>query len=197
MSWQEATAEVERRYQPLTAGNGSLMRCAPVAMRYANDLAQLLEASHLSSQITHPHPLACYSCAFFNCVLSRVLRGYDKFSAFSFAMEVMAHAPYELLERVEGVPSKSREELSPTGFVLDTLECALWAWWNFNDWAEAIIALVNMGGDTDTNAAVAGALLGAQYGLGSIPEKWRFQVKEVPRCLELAERLLALARGDS
>ena len=76
---------------------------------------------------------------------------------------------------------------------MDTLECALWGWWHHDDVEEALVAVVNLGGDTDTNAAVCGALMGAQYGVGAIPERWREKVPVVPRCMELATKLYEAA----
>ncbi len=194
--WWEAVEEAERAGAPYTAGNGSLMRCAPVALRYCRDIGRLLEASHDSSRLTHPHPLARYACAFLNVLLSRLLRGYGKLEALSYAMEAMAHAPYELLERMEDVPGLEAAAVPTSGFVLDTLQCAVWAWWHHQDFAQALLTVVNLGGDTDTNAAVTGALMGAHLGLEAIPRRWRERVAQVPRCLELAERLYHLALQD-
>lgn len=194
--WREAVEQVEQRYFPMTAGNGSLMRCSPIALRYYRDIGYLLEFSHESSRVTHPNLLARASCAFFNCVLSRTLLGWGKVDALSFAMEVMAHAPHELLDRVQGITHKSVDEVPTSGFVLDTLECALWMWWHHDDFEEALVTVVNLGGDTDTNAAVTGALMGAQCGLDSIPERWREKVNVVPQCMELATKLYELAEAD-
>ncbi len=97
---------------------------------------------------------------------------------------------------------KSEDEVPTGGFVLDTLECALWAWWHHDDFEEALIKVVNLGGDTDTNAAVAGALLGAQFGLDAIPKRWREKVRwrddltVVDKCVALATRLYELAMND-
>lgn len=202
MSWREAVEEVERTNAPWTAGNGSLMRCSPIALRYCRDISNLLEFSRESSALTHANPLCRDSCAFFNAVLSRVLLGWEKKDALSFAMEVLAHASYEVLERVQDMPYKSRDEVPTSGFVLDTLECALWAWWHHDDFEGALVTVVNLGGDTDTNAAVAGALLGAQYGLDAIPQRWREKVRWrddttiVDKCIALANRLYELAESD-
>ncbi|GBC99752.1 ADP-ribosyl-[dinitrogen reductase] glycohydrolase [bacterium HR17] len=194
--WRDAVEQVERQYAPWTAGNGSLMRCAPIGLRYYRDIGGLLEYSHEASRLTHPNPLCRAACAFFNCVLARVLRGWDKNDALSFAMEVMAHAPHELLERVQGIWQKSADAVPCSGFVLDTLECALWAWWHHDDVEEALVTVVNLGGDTDTNAAVTGALMGAQCGLDAIPQRWREKVAVVPRCQELATYLYEWAEKE-
>ncbi len=202
MDWRKAIEEVEKQNAPWTAGNGSLMRCSPIGLRYYRDIGKLLEYSHESSLLTHSNPLCKSSCAFFNAILSRILRGWDKRDALSFAMEVLAHAPHELLDRVQSIFVKSADEVPTSGFVLDTLECALWAWWHHDSFENALIAVVNLGGDTDTNAAVAGALLGAQYGLGVIPKQWREKLRWrndttiFDRCINLATQLYELSEGD-
>ncbi len=200
--WRKATEEVERVHAPWTAGNGSLMRCSPIALRYYRDLIMLVEGSRLSSLLTHANRLCQEACVFFNAVLSRVLAGWDKRDALSFALEISAHASPEVLDRAEGMIEKTIEDVPSSGFVLDALECALWAWWHHEDLEEALVAVVNLGGDADTNAAVAGALLGAQYGLDAIPSVWREALRWredrtlVEKCVTLATRLYELAEKD-
>ena len=195
--WREATEAVEAQHAPYTAGNGSLMRCAPIALRYYRDIDAVIGYSHEQSRVTHPHPLARAACAFYNVVLARVLRGDDKEAAIGYTMEVLSHSPAELLERVRAVPFKDAEEVGTSGFVLDTLECALWAWWHYESFYDALVAVVNLGGDADTNGAVAGALMGAYLGLEAVPGLWASRVPDVPRCLELAERLFRLAEAGA
>ena len=200
--WRKAVEEVERAHAPHTAGNGSLMRCSPIALRYYRDLVMLLEGSRLSSALTHLNRLCQEACVFFNAVLSRVLLGWDKKDALSFALEISSHASPEVLERAESMVEKTADDVPSSGFVLDTLECALWAWWHHVEFEEGLVAVVNLGGDTDTNAAVAGALLGAQCGLDAIPQRWREKLRwrddprVAERCVELATRLFELAETN-
>jgi len=98
--WREAVERVEMQHAPFTAGNGSLMRCAPIALRYYRDVDAVIGYSHEQSRVTHPNHLARAACAFFNVVLARVLRGEDREAAVGYAMEVLSHSPAELLERV-------------------------------------------------------------------------------------------------
>lgn len=202
MDWRMAVKEVEQTNAPWTAGNGSLMRCSPIALRYCRDIVKLLECSRESSMLTHANPLCQDACAFFNAILSRVLLGWDKKDALSFAMELLAHSSHEILDRVQDMLHKSADEIPTSGFVLDTLECALWAWWHHEDFEEALVTVVNLGGDTDTNASVAGALLGAQCGLDAIPLRWREKVRwcddttVVDKCIALATSLYELVEKD-
>jgi ADP-ribosyl-[dinitrogen reductase] hydrolase len=202
VNWREAVERVEGLHQPWTAGNGSLMRCSPIALRYCRDIVGLIEFSRESSSLTHANLLCRDACAILNAVLSRVLLGWDKKDALSFAMEVLAHASHEVIDRIQEAIHKSPDEIPTSGFVLDTLECAIWAWWQHDDFEEGLVAVVNLGGDTDTNAAVAGALLGAQCGLDAIPQRWREKVRwqddttVIDKCMTLANRLYELAMSE-
>jgi ADP-ribosyl-[dinitrogen reductase] hydrolase len=194
MDWREASALVERQNAPFTAGNGSLMRCAPLALRYCHDPQRLIVVSQESSRITHAHPLAQAACAFFNLLLSRLLLGWEREDALAYALEGTGEAPPELRERAASARHKTAGQVATSGYVLDTLECALWAWWHYDDFEEALVAVVNLGGDADTNGAVAGALLGARMGLPAIPQRWRAGVSIASHCQGLARRLHELAQ---
>lgn len=194
LNWRDAVERVEQLYAPMTAGNGSLMRCAPIGMRYYREVGALIEYSAESSRLTHLNELCVASCTLFNAVLSRVLQGWSKAECVSFAIEVTEHLPHEVHERVECAMSEDAAKLHPSGFVLDTLECAIWAWWHHESFEEALISVVNLGGDTDTNGAVAGALMGAQCGINAIPKKWVDKLAVAQKCIELATRLYELAQ---
>ncbi|MCS7254603.1 MAG: ADP-ribosylglycohydrolase family protein [Armatimonadota bacterium] len=194
VDWRDAVERVEQLYAPMTAGNGSLMRCAPIGMRYYREIGALLEYSAESSQLTHLNELCVASCVFFNAVLSRVLQGWGKTEAVSFAVEVTEHVSHEVHERVEHAMVKDADELSTSGFVLDTLECALWAWWHYDDFEMALVAVVNLGGDTDTNGAVTGALIGAHCGVDAIPKRWLNKMTVTQKCIMLATKLFELAQ---
>ena len=72
--------------------------------------------------------------------------------------------------------------LTPTGYVVDSLECALYAWWDGGDTFEETVAYAaNMGGDADTIAAICGGLAGAYYGFEAIPERWVDALSEADR----------------
>jgi ADP-ribosyl-[dinitrogen reductase] hydrolase len=85
----------------------------------------------------------------------------------------LAGRPLNVTERVEGAPHKTRNELPNSGWVLHTLESAIWGLTNTDNFQDAIIQVANLGHDSDTAATVAGALAGAAYGLAAIPTAWR------------------------
>jgi ADP-ribosyl-[dinitrogen reductase] hydrolase len=91
------------------------------------------------------------------------------------------------------VGEKKKADLRPTGFVLDTLEAAIWCWRRATDFEEALVAAVNLGGDADTIGAVCGALAGADFGLSGIPARWLEPLQGRARLVGLAEALHALA----
>ena len=168
-----------------SAGNGSIMRLAPVPMFYANDLAAALEFAGRSSTATHAAPEAVGACRYLAAVIARALNGVPR---------------ADLLAPVDGLPpavaavaAGSYRELDPpeiagTGYVVKSLEAALWAFHNSDDFAEGARLAVNLGGDADTTGAVYGQIAGAAYGAGGIPARWR-------AVLALRERIESFADG--
>jgi ADP-ribosyl-[dinitrogen reductase] hydrolase len=169
--WQEAVNTVQQQ-RPDSAGNGSVMRCWPVALAYADDLDQLLAASRLQSRVTHPHPDCEAGSAFVNATLYALLRGSPPAEAVDRAVAV-ADMPRALRAVVERAPTRQREELENSGWVRHTLESAAWGLLTTSTFEDAVVAVVNLGGDADTAGAVVGALAGAAYGLAAIPNRWR------------------------
>lgn len=157
---------------PEAAGNGSLMRCWPVTLAYWNDLPALMETSALQSRMTHAHPDCVNACVVINLLLALLAQGEDIPAAIRQALELAGH-PLNVTERVEEAPRKLRSELPNSGWVLHTLEAAIWGLTTTNNFKDAIIQVANLGHDADTAATVAGALAGATYGLVDIPLQWR------------------------
>ena len=169
--WQEAV-ELVQRLKPDSAGNGSVMRCWPVVLAHWDDLDQMLAGSRLQSRVTHPHPECEAGCAFLNAAIYHLLRGVTPAAAVAEALKV-ATVPVPLQEVVEGAVGKRREELGNSGWVRHTLESAVWGLRTTDSFEEAVVQVVNLGGDADTAGAVVGALAGAAYGLEAIPVRWR------------------------
>lgn len=160
------------KVNPDAAGNGSLMRCWPVALAYWNDLPGLIETSALQSRVTHAHADCVNACLVTDLILALLTRGEAIPAAIQQALE-LAGRPLNVTERVEGAPHKTRNELPNSGWVLHTLESAIWGLTSTDNFQDAIIQVANLGHDSDTAATVAGALAGAAYGLGAIPTTWR------------------------
>ena len=148
-------------------GNGSLMRIAPLAFTDASD-DQIREVS----AITHAHPISTESCVVFVHILRHVLGGVPLQDAIAQSIPKDPHFAFmETIDRLE------RDSVNSGGFVLHTLEAALWCALNTNSYRDCVLAAVNLGSDTDTTACVAGALAGAIYGYSAIPAEWIDQLR--------------------
>ena len=133
-------------------GNGSLMRTVPLAFASATD-----DEVRAVSAITHAHPISTEACV-------RMVHA---------ARDLIAGAPAHDVAAAYGVDAnKPRNEVRSSGFVLDTFDAALWCLANTSTYADCVLTAVNLGDDTDTTAAVAGALAGILYGERSIPAPW-------------------------
>lgn len=171
---------------PYSNGNGSLMRIIPVALySAAHDLEplQAVMLSHRISALTHAHRRSLVGCGIFTCIALRLI-GFptDIPSAvrdgIADAKEIYIRLNLEdelkhysrLLD--PGFACLHRASVKSSGYVLDTLECAVWCLLNSGSYRECVLNAVNFGADTDTAACVAGALAGIAWGLENIPGKW-------------------------
>jgi ADP-ribosyl-[dinitrogen reductase] hydrolase len=199
-SWTAAVDAVQRT-NPRSAGNGSVMRCWPVALAHRDDRAALLAASRLQSQVTHPHPECVAGSAFVNAALYHLIHGAEPRQAVARAL-ADADPPAALRQAITEAPAQRRDELPNTGWVRHTVASAVWGLLTTESFAEAVVQVVNLGDDADTAGAVAGALAGAAYGLAAIPATWRAALHgewplrggvrwDAARLVTLAERLAA------
>jgi ADP-ribosyl-[dinitrogen reductase] hydrolase len=99
----------------------------------------------------------------------------------------------ETREALRKAPDLTREKVRSGGFVLDTVQAALWSLLRTESLEEAVITAVNLGADTDTTGAVTGALAGAAYGAPAIPARWSEQVQHHDELIAIADRLLELS----
>ena len=177
---------------PNTAGNGSLMRLAPVVLFYFPDLAEVVECSVQSSRTTHAAPEAVECCAVLGRILVEALAGKTKASLKDFQApevrepKVMALTNSRFLE-------KSREEIVGSGYSVASLEAALWCFHHTDTFEAAVLATANLGDDADTTAAIAGQIAGAHYGLGGIPARWLEQLHMRDEIERMAEALFRAA----
>lgn len=169
-------------------GNGSLMRCGPLALlTLSND--QLSKIVSAQCALTHPHPNCILADQILIVLLRSVLSdGHTKDDVLSLAEELSMPNP-KLREMMLGIRLKSWEEVSTSGYGFDTLTAALWALYHGNSFEDALIQIVNRGDDADTVGAVTGALCGAFYGIDHIPERWLFKLTQKNRIMELLNGL--------
>jgi ADP-ribosyl-[dinitrogen reductase] hydrolase len=170
-SWDEAAEAVQEKNRA-SAANGSLMRCWPVALACWSEPEALRRDSALQSRVTHVHIDCQAACVFANTLIAGLLRGASLTEAFDEARATVP-LPDDLRDTIELAASRRRERLRNSGWVHHTLESALWGLLNTDTFEEALVQVVNLGGDADSAGAVVGALAGAAYGLSAIPERWR------------------------
>jgi ADP-ribosyl-[dinitrogen reductase] hydrolase len=179
---------------PMSAGNGCIMRLAPVPMAYYRDQAAAVRFSGDSSRTTHAAPECVEACQLFGAMLFKALSGYSKDDILFGAHFPEGFQP-KLSAKLAAIASgtyreKSESDIRGSGYVVDCLEAALWCFYGTDSYASAILKAVNLGQDTDTTAAVCGQLAGAYYGEAGIPEAWRRRVVDHDLIVTLAEQLM-------
>ena len=166
-----------------TAGNGSLMRLAPIPMFFAKDPQIAIEMAADSSRTTNGAPQAVDACRYFAGLLVGALNGdsKDKLMRPSYAPVPDAWKSAPLHPAIASIANgsyrhRTPDQLPASGYVAHTLEAALWAFATTTTFQEAVLAGVNLGNDADTTGAVVGQLAGAYYGVDAIPERWRSKI---------------------
>jgi ADP-ribosylglycohydrolase len=150
-------------------GNGSLMRLCPVPCFYSADPKKAAAISDEQSRTTHASDIAAEACQFLSHLLSNLLNGQNYHDAKKKALE--SEWSYPLLSAVDhSFYGYSDAGISSGGYVLDTLQAAIWAAENGQSFRETVSLAVNLGDDADTTAAVAGQIAGAMHGLSEIDQ---------------------------
>ena len=180
---------------PQAAGNGSLMRLAPVPMFFAANPGEAIDRAAESSRTTHGAVEAIDACRYFAGLLVSALGGADKDTLLE-----PNHTPVQgsweqapLTGRIATVAAGSFKRREPpairgTGYVVETLEAALWAFHRSKSFRDGALLAVNLGDDADTTGAIYGQIAGAYYGADGIPANWRER-------LTMSERIVAMADG--
>lgn len=184
----------------LTSGNGSIMRLAPVPLAYAREPGRAIRLAADSSRTTHGAPAAVDACRYMAGIIVGALQGRDKeellSSGLSPAPEELAGEPLD--PAVAEVARGSFREKEPpairgTGYVVQSLEAALWAFHGSSNFADGCLRAVNLGEDSDTTGAVYGQIAGAYYGAEGIPERWRNRIAMPELFKKYARELFELA----
>lgn len=162
-------------------GNGSVVRMLPIAF-YANvkKLGEddIIDLVCQSSSLTHGHEISKLGCYIYVRYMMFLLAGCDKKKSYelikkldySFFSMKSRKAYKRILE--DDITKYSIEQISSSGYIVNTLETVIWCIFNTNNFRHAILGTINLGGDTDTIGALTGALAGIIYGFNSIPEEW-------------------------
>lgn len=193
----------------LDSGNGSLMRLAPIPIYYnavagVEQYNTLVQATAMSSITTHASSLCIQSCIAFATLLNRAINGIqipDGVEPSSSTKDSLLTLPEKIWE-FTGVneplvinimngsyKTKTRDQISSSGYVIDSLEAALWAFYNTENFKDAILLAANLGDDADTVAAITGQIAGAYYGIDGIPTEWVDMITKKYEIIKLAEDL--------
>jgi ADP-ribosylglycohydrolase len=158
---------------PTAAGNGPLMKLAPVVLAFASDPDQAVRYAGESARTTHGAPEAIDACRYFAALLLEV------------------EPPRDLHPKIAELPlDREPPAVRGGGYIVDALEAALWALRSTSSFEAAVLAAANLGDDADTTAAICGQLAGVRYGLGGIPAHWRSRVFLGDEIVALADRLV-------
>ncbi|KAE8387690.1 ADP-ribosylation/Crystallin J1 [Aspergillus alliaceus] len=159
------------------SGNGSVMRIAPVGLVLWRDVVEARRVARVQGAVTHPSLACVEACEVYTVVVCGVLRGEGK-EALCALVSGFPFTHGDLVERLATYKCladwgrRNAEDVRSSGWVVDTLEVALWGFFKYDCWAEGALAVANLGGDADTAAAVYGGLAGAFYGVDAIPAEW-------------------------
>ena len=174
-------------------GNGSLMRIAPLPLYLfklfgdnAMEKEESFELIHNISRLTHAHYISLIGCDIYCSLMIEILNGSKKEEILQNALpkigEYVRHNPHyaSALNTYDRITHRSfynlsEDKIKSSGYVVDTLEAAIWCFFNSDNYHDCVLKAVNLGSDTDTVACVAGSIAGLYY--GSIPESWTKEIR--------------------
>ncbi len=185
--WKTSGDRFAGSTDPQTAGNGSLMRLAPVAIRHFSNHPLLRDVAARQSRTTHAAPEAIDACVAFAEALADAIEGATRSEVLRARLEPYAGAIGPIMAgRWRGKP---RDAIRASGYVAHSLEASLWSVGRTGDFKEAVLLAANLGEDADTTAAITGQLAGALYGASAIPDNWQRTVAWGPRIKGMAQAL--------
>ncbi len=168
------------------AGNGAVMRMAPVALFCLGDQAALERCAVQQARLTNNHPLSDAACITVGKMVQAAILGADRFALHELTRELTGEFPNFRFNHYKGLAS---------GYVVDTLQTVFHYLFSTADFRECLTAVVNQGGDADTTGAIAGMIAGAFYGLDELPQAWLKKLNPAVRqeIEEIAPRLVGLS----
>lgn len=180
------------------SGNGSLMRLAPVPLLYSQVDDKAIVLSGDSSRTTHGSILCVDACRYYGALIAGAVNGATKEQLLSPRFSGMFEyywAGNPLHPDIDRIAAGSFKLVDPkgSGFVVRSLEAALWCFYNTDTFKDAVLTAANLGDDADTTAAIVGQLAGAYYGLDGIPREWVDRITMRDEIEEMASKLYELA----
>jgi ADP-ribosyl-[dinitrogen reductase] hydrolase len=180
-NWFKASEAAHKALDGKSAGNGTLMRCLPVALAYS-DVKKMDMLSGTQSKMTHYDNLASEACIIYNRIANRLLNNEE----LSAAIEA------EIKDTKYNGDLTKQPDCEPDGFVVNTFKWVLHVLTIAENFEEVVQGLANAGGDTDTTAAIAGGLAGIYYGFDALPKRYVEKIIEKDRISQVAEKLAEL-----
>tara|TARA_R110000796_G_scaffold220695_2_gene336785 strand:- start:2727 stop:3884 length:1158 start_codon:yes stop_codon:yes gene_type:complete len=171
---------------PMSAGNGSLMRIAPIPIRYFNSFENTIKYAALSSMTTHGAIEAVDACRYFSGLMWGALHGISKDELLDglytpideyWEQNPLCDSVLKLIKE-EQYKNKKAKDIRASGYVMHTLEAVLWAFFHSDSFETGALLAVNLGEDADTTGAIYGQLAGAYYGERVIDFRWVRKIKE-------------------
>ena len=172
----------------LSAGNGSLMRLAPISIFFHENPKDAIFYAGESSRTTHGAEECIDACRAFSAMLLNAYSGTSK-------KQILTETKYSAsTKKVSSIMkgdylTSSYDQLTGSGYVIESLESALWCFNNSDSFDSAVLLAANIGNDADTTAAICGQIAGAFYGLSNIPESWKQKLVMYEKILEMANQL--------
>ncbi len=185
---------------PRSAGNGSLMRLAPAPLYFARTPGEAVRFAGESSRTTHGAATCVDACRYFAGLILGAIQGVEKRTLLSdgYSVESVDWSETPLCEEIAEIAGgsfkrKEPPEIRGSGYVVKSLEAALWAFDRSESFREGALLAVNLGDDADTTGAIYGQLAGAYYGYGGIPAEWTAQLAWEKQIRRLTEHLYRAA----
>ena len=178
-----------------TAGNAAVIRQAPVSIFRRKSLRAIYFESQAQSRATHGAVESINACQFLGLILHYLINGYSKEQTFS--PHVFPLCARVMVINAGEYKNKSRDQIRSSGYVIDTLEAAMWSVWNTDNFRDAILLAANLADDADSVAATAGQIAGALYGYSGIPLEWKNKLVQHDRIFQMAGELFDRAPEDT
>jgi ADP-ribosyl-[dinitrogen reductase] hydrolase len=198
-----ATSDALRRFEssgnpeagatdPRSAGNGCIMRLAPVPIMFVDTPEKAISLSGEQSKTTHGALECIEASEIFGAILVRGLQGGRNIERVLIS-ETKSNKPPSSLRLKDIAGGKyfgyERKQIKGSGYVVESLEAALWCFYTTNNFRDAVLAAANLGDDADTTAAITGQVAGAFYGEAAIPREWLDTVVMAKEIGEMAKQL--------
>lgn len=195
-SYKKTGNIVSRQTAPRTAGNGCLMRLAPIPIFYNRCLEECITRAVQSANTTHGAEESLAATALMSYMMFLLFNGelVDKADLVSYNYGIKL--PQSIAAIASGdFLNKSDAQIKGSGYVVESLEAALWCFISTDSFESALIRAVNLGDDTDTTAAICGQFAGAYYGIDAIPQRWRSVLAHGDEIESIALTLVNVASG--